>query len=195
MKNLKDKFLDLKENIKNSLTIKEKEKEIKSLNDKKRAANLLYLYEELINSFNQKKYLYENFLTLNSYVVNNHLGYIEPKFTFTQIDTNLKVEVDILVNLNFNDILVFIEDIPRNNNVFYFIDDNNQYKYAKVRYDDTRMNFSGQLGWGQNYSSSQPIAFNKIKSDKITWINSTDELTDELLDEILNKIKKDAKLI
>jgi hypothetical protein len=165
MKNLKDKFLDLKENIKNTLIIKEKERESKSLNDKKRAANLLYLHEELIKSFNEKKHLYENILILNSYVTNNPLGYIEPKFIFTQIDTNLKAEVDILVNLNFNDIQIFVEDI-----IFYLIENNNQYKYAKVRYDDTRMNFSGQLGWGQNYSSSQPIAFNKIESDKITWI-------------------------
>ena len=188
--NLNNEFATLKEEIDavvNKKSIEEKKK-INNLN--KLRSNMSELITLISNSLSAKHDLYQDLLKLTCNIDLDHKDVKKADWCFTLKDYNYSVKLKLETN-DKNDIRLNLYQIPKPNFIFYILNQDGNWKFAKVKYGNTRLevysNYTNINNAGYDYSFSQ------IKESNIVWLSDLSELTDCILSEVICDIKENVK--
>lgn len=183
--NLYDEFKTLKQELTLFLDQNCTEEQRKKNNLNKLKSDIYELIILIENSLCSKRPSYQELLNFTNNIEEDHLNIKKADWCFTLKDYNYSVKVNLKAN-DKNDIRLSLVEKP--NFIFYILNQDRNYKFAKVSYDDARLQiyseYTNITNAGYDYSFSQ------IKESNITWLSNLNELTDNILAEVIKDIKR-----
>lgn len=191
--NLYNEFKTLNQEIKAVLDEKSIEEKQKINNLNKLRSNMSELITLISNSLSAKHDLYQDLLKLTCNIDLDYRNVNKACWCFTLKEYNHSVKLKLEINEinDKNDIRLNLYQIPNPNFIFYILNQDGNWKFAKVKYGNTRLevysNYTNINNAGYDYSFSQ------IKESNIVWLSDLSELTDCILSEVICDIKENVK--
>lgn len=188
--NLHDEFKVLKQKIDTVLDQKSIEEQQKKDNLNKLKSDMSQSIRMIDDSLRSKKSLYQELLNVTCDIDLDHRNVNKTCWLFTLKDYNYSVKVKLEANEK-NDIRLNLYQIPNPNFIFYILNQDGNWKFAKVLYSYTR--FEVYSRYTNITNAGYNLSFSQIKESNIVWLSDLNELTDCILSEVICDIKENVK--
>jgi hypothetical protein len=192
--NVKQRFKDLENKVEAYSSKKDnevKDRLAKLEKQKKDVANIAYVLDKLF----EKSSVNEFMSIQKDFAFERQPCFQNDKATWTfSLKKYYDKDADLILSVNeYFDIKLAVKEIPNPNYIFYIVDENDGYKFAKVPYKSTHMHNRYNSSYGTSHSFHIEYDFKRIDKEKIQWLSSIDDLVDLALIEVANYLEKELK--